>query len=309
MAEETIGIQGTELSALIDDVKCFVARPEFRIKLDDLIVAEVRRLDEQLRTQDFSMGSMVEGSEFSRRVLTYEQATVRMAKVLGVLGRWGEEAEFRSALDAILYVYARNTEPISGYETWLSLRSYPAVLLFTSYGLSLTRAEHWSALHRFLSYPAPDGENDGEASNLVESLFGPAWDGGDVRLWRMLDGVSDHRTPLSDHVFEVLSEWSRDYIGIVADVEGLYDLWEILASLSFSERYGLASLEADDRVDRTWIPLGRNAWRTRSRREVLHRIRGNEVALLEAGFCNGESTFLDAAIKSLSAWADRSNWW
>jgi hypothetical protein len=84
-------------------------------------------------------------------VRIYESTTEPIARMVGVLGRWGDDSEFPLVLDIIRSLYAYAEKVGNGLTTYLNIRSYPAVLAFTAYRLGLTRAERWGALHRLFS--------------------------------------------------------------------------------------------------------------------------------------------------------------
>ena len=88
-------------------------------------------------------------------------------------------------------------------------------------------------------------------------------------------------------------------------------MWDILASLVFSERYTGSHAEESlpNHTLRNWTPMGRVAWRFQSRQRILHRIQNDlNSVLLEAGFFNGDRDALKQAIQDVSAIADRHMW-
>lgn len=100
-------------------------------------------------------------------------------------------------------------------------------------------------------------------------------------------------------MFEV---WGKSFCGVTADLEVLFERFEILASLVFlepaKEKDVEASLGVPDRRNWIRIPLGRAAW-DGSRRKVLEEeLQSPEYrsSLLEAGFANGSARFLDLFI-------------
>ena len=91
---------------------------------------------------------------------------------------------------------------------WLSMRSYPAVLLFTAYGIGLVRGKRWRALHRFLTSEIESGPNE-DPHRIVETLFLASWEGGDNDYWKILEGIGYTYTALSDHLCRDIQKLGR----------------------------------------------------------------------------------------------------
>ena len=86
------------------------------------------------------------------RIKKYESFTEPLAQMCGVLGRWGDGSELSTVVD-IIRTLCRRTDTIvaRGKKDYLNIRSYPAVLIFTAYGLGLARAMSWKTLHQLLT--------------------------------------------------------------------------------------------------------------------------------------------------------------
>jgi hypothetical protein len=114
----------------------------------------------------------------------------------GVLGRWGDDSELPIVLDIIRSLY-RNAEKVGGgLNVYLNIRSYPAVLVFSAYGIGLIRAERWHALHRLFS--ATIDRRYDKPIRAVESLFLGAWKGTENNAWKQIEGLEKQKTPLSE---------------------------------------------------------------------------------------------------------------
>lgn len=107
----------------------------------------VQTLEQSRRQNPLSVELLVNSAkrylakpEFRSRVQRYEAATEALARMAGVLGRWGDDSELPLVLDMIRTLHAHAEKVSGGLAVWLSLRSYPAVLIFTAYGLGLARA-------------------------------------------------------------------------------------------------------------------------------------------------------------------------
>jgi SIR2-like domain len=127
--------------------EALLAKPEYRIQLDELLTQETDRVLAQLDSADFALPAQWDQAVFRARVRKYESVTEALASITGVLGRWGDGSELPLVLEVIRSLYAQ-AEKVGGGLTFFNIRSYPAVLVFTAYGFGLTRAGRWGALHR-----------------------------------------------------------------------------------------------------------------------------------------------------------------
>ena len=294
---------------LVADARRFVSKRRFRVELDELLAREVQTLAEALGEDQMEFRRSWTREEFARRVALYEGLSERLARTLGIVGRWGDGSELSDVLHVLFFLRRSLGEGKSGTVFWLDLHLYPVVLLVAAYGLALTRSERWASLHGLLS--AGIKRDSQQPSRVVEDLSVSAWRANEDDAWHTLDGLDRRKTPLSDHVCEVLYDWSDSYIGVVASFEELYDLWDVLGSLSFIDGLWSTSPEEGETGSGAprWVPMGRVRWRTQSRFHVLYRVRHDlSASLLEAGFFGGERGRLNQAVDHLSANADRMMW-
>jgi hypothetical protein len=117
---------------LVDKTKKLVSKPEYRIQLDALFEKETDRLCNDLNADEFSLENDYDQQKFRARIQSYEQKTQQLAEMAGVLGRWGDGSELPLVLDVIRTLYAHAQTATGSHPVWLSLRSYPAVLIFTA---------------------------------------------------------------------------------------------------------------------------------------------------------------------------------
>jgi len=135
------------IELLVASAKRLSTKSEHRIQLDDLVTQETDRLFDRLQSSDFDIPGGRDLQMFRDRIRLYETASEGLAGVAGVLGRWGDGSEVSMMTDVIqgLYTDARKISS-GGASQYLNIRSYPAVLMLTSYGIGLTLAQRWQAL-------------------------------------------------------------------------------------------------------------------------------------------------------------------
>tara|TARA_B100001540_G_scaffold284705_1_gene277247 strand:+ start:22134 stop:23918 length:1785 start_codon:yes stop_codon:yes gene_type:complete len=289
------------IELLVSSTKRYLAKPEYRIKLDDLISREVELLCERIDIPDFVPGGGWNEHEFRNRVARYEAATESLARVAGVLGRWGDGTELSHIKDIISSVWAIADKERSGLTVFINIRSYPAVLIFTAYGLGLVRSGRWQALHDLFSTRAYYRDHD-EPERLVAFMFLWAWAGGDKDSWKFLEGLDRHKTPLSEHLFAVMTSWRSSFIGMTPDFEYLFEYFEVLGALVYLEMYSLddltQGLESGNPRYSSWTPMGRSGWHSATRNRILKDIQSPETQtkLLGFGYANGDDAFLEKSI-------------
>jgi hypothetical protein len=141
------------IELLVNSAKRFLAKPEHRIESEDLFAHETDRLLELLDGSELSPPRSWDTETFRAYVKRYEAATEVLAVMCGVSGRWGEDNELPLVLDMIRALYAHAEKLGSGSVRYLGIRSYPGLLIFTAYGLGLTRAGRWPTLHEDVTRP------------------------------------------------------------------------------------------------------------------------------------------------------------
>ena len=85
------------IDLLVNTAKRYLGKPEHRIQLDELFSKETERLLAELDGADFSPQGSWNQSMFRARVSRYEAVTEPLARMAGVLGRWGDGTSFRSS--------------------------------------------------------------------------------------------------------------------------------------------------------------------------------------------------------------------
>ena len=302
------------LELLVNNTKRFLSKPEHRIQLDELVTSEAQSLLKSLDADSFDAQTPWNVSNFRQRVEAYDAATEPAARMFGVLGRWGTGEEFTNIVDVVRSIVDHADKEGSGNTRWLNLRSYPAVLLVTAYGVGLVRAERWDVVHRLLSEPTDFVENGGP-SRIVDKLFLWAWSGSQSDQWRSMEGLDRHKTALSQHLFLRFDSLAPSFVGIVPSFEQLYETWEVLGSLVHGERHDLKDFQAAFSQDSPghgslFMPVGRSGWNTGVRERILERIQNEPMKkrLLDADFGRRQEELFRAIIDNFRRVAFRIEW-
>jgi hypothetical protein len=302
---------GVEL--LVNTAKRYIAKPEHRNQLDDLVTQAAERMLAALDIPDLAPEGVVDQKSFVRRLHTYEAATEPLARSVGAFGRWGDGSETALVVNLIQVLNAHAERVGSGIISLLALRSYPAVLIFTAYGLGLTVARRWRALHELFSFEVLVDAR--QHKRVVEELFLSGWRGGEKTLWNhafSLPNGNTRKTPLSDYLCTLFIEWGKSFTGVTQDHEGLCETFEVLGSIAYLESASEQELERRTAGSEAplWTPMGRVSWHGSSLSRITQEINREPVkaSLLKAGFAKGSPKFLDLSIQNLGRVAQRAIW-
>lgn len=299
------------IDLLVNSTKRYLAKPEYRIQLDELFAQETERLMAQLDGAQFLPQGPWNPSEFRSRVQRYEAAAEPLARMAGVLGRWGDGRELSMVLDILRCLYLQAEKIRNGLTIWLDLRSYPAVLVFTAYGIGLTRSQRWQTLHALLSATWPREYRD--PKRVVSMLFLSEWKGEQREVWSQLEGLDGHKTPLSDHLLEVMTNWRSSFAGVSAEFELVFERFEMLAALAYLEENSVEALEQAAATHHNIfarMPVGRLAWHEASATLLTQELQTEATitALLQAGFARNSQRFLELYIENFRRYAHQMSW-
>ena len=149
---------------------------------------------------------------------------------------------------------------------------------------------------------------------MVDALFLWAWKGTENDVWKQIEGLERRKTPLSDHLLEVFSEWAKHFVGLAPDFELMFERFEMLGSLAYLEKHEKTEIRKGLAVNPqqgwTWMPVGRAGWHSTNARKLLAEFGAETAkeALLEAGFGKGDSEFIEAFIENFNHIAGRMSW-
>ncbi|WP_024508413.1 hypothetical protein [Bradyrhizobium sp. ARR65] len=140
-------------------------------------------------------------------------------------------------------------------------------------------------------------------------------EGGDNDAWKVLEGLEKRKTPLSDHLHDILPGWCTDFIFVGTEFTKLFEGFEMLAALA---RLTLTTSleELQTRLSKTggrdfvWSPRGRAGWDGQTRRQIFEGWAAPETnaAILKAGFADKSAHYYELAIKSLGRLAEQMSW-
>lgn len=297
----------------VSRAKKYLAKPEHRIQLSDLVSEEVERITDRLEQDDMGTQGTFSPEEFQRRVAVYESATEAIAKVCGLIGRWGDGAQLDLVTDAIRTIVDHAEGNMGGLVVWVEMRRYPAVLLFQACALGLVRSQSWGKLHQLMGVELDTGY-DG-TMRIIDAVSPSLWKGDKQDLWNHLPEFDRRYTPLSDHLTDaVFANWGRAFLSSTGKLSQDVLLLETLIAVRYLESSGISELreamshESGDNF--IWVPVRRAGWDREFRRAILPKFENGEFVetLARAGFGRGDPDYLALAIENHSRVARRLHW-
>jgi len=287
-------------------VKRYLAKPEHRIELNDLVCGELQRINDRLRSNEFpvQMGG-VDWDVLNQRWDALEALAEPLARAMGLMGRWGDGSEFELAQASLRALADQPSE--SGNSALLGLRTYPAYLCFLAYALGLTKARRFETLLRwFRTDVARSGRESREAANY---LFMSYWEQAELDWWkRRKPEYADRKTPWADYLVDHIVPWSADYGLTPAQALENYNMTELLGGFAGLIRHDADTLQA--LTEFTWMPYGRLMWASSDRSATLALLEGEELhaQLLAAGFSNGSQAHWEGVKNNITLLARRVGW-
>jgi hypothetical protein len=307
------GSQATDpqsIELLVKSAKRFVTGENHRMHLSELIEVQVHKLLETVASTDLALDHTIDLKRFRTRLEFYEAASEPLCRIAGVLGRWGNnDSEFPFMVDAIQALLNGTDEPLAGLNVLVELRSYPALLIYTSYGLGLTRQNRWPLLHKLLTIDIRGRLSTHKAA--IEVLSSGYWRGG-TEIWKRLGNFQNPYTPVSDYLCDRMAEYAQSFAGLTGDFELLFERYEFLGSLAFFSRYTEAEIEQtllEKDPDRRLIrmPFGRFIWDNPRRTELLQEFEnaGYKNDVFAAGFAKRSDKFYLMFVQNINNWRQR----
>lgn len=299
----------------VSRAKRYLAKPEYRIQLSDLVSEEVERIIARHDQDDLAPHGPVAAEDFQQRVALYESISEGLAKVCGLVGRWGDDAQLRTVIDAIKGVLNFAAETQGGRVVYLEMRSYPAVLAYQACALGLQTAERWQALHGFMSVEV---ENRRERTKRLLDAVGPStWGGSKKDYWQNMPDMERRYTPFQDHLVDgTFGKWCSTFFPprmSVSDVSLFAEGVTAICHLEATDKAQLQAAMSQPANGRNylWAPIGRGGWSHRYHENISKRFDDDEfiAVLTKAGFGHGDPEFIKLAIESHTRHLANLHWY
>ena len=275
-------------------LKRYLVDERHRIRLYDLVSEEAEKLCSELTETNFPTNVPVTDEEFIRRVHRYEELTEELVSIIITGCFWGEKNQ-ELIWAKLLERVANAAGARNGFHQWVSLLSYPALLLFYAGGMAAIANEKYATLEALLVKPrliGPDGD-----CRLMDRLSAAAVIE-DERLSHILIGGGAPHAPLSAYLCAFLRERFREFVLSDNVYDEIFDYFEYLFALVWIDENPIGAILG-------CVPLGRFARRDLSVPQrgasIVGRIgaevsqQGKDWPVFRAGFFGGSmERFLSA---------------
>jgi len=297
---------------LISRTKRLLRKSEYLIELSDLVSDEVRRVVKVMNGEEFDAFGSCKRSDFISRACRYEGILEPLVCVVGVMGRWGDDTEYQIFDEILSALFESSRKAKKGNLSLLELRTYPIVLIGTSYALGLIQASRYSTLRRMLGREFYDGSRDIRAK-FIDRCFVTSWGYNYRDLWQPAEN-SRLNTPFNDRVCQMFINWFEQLTDITPNAELTFETFEILGALYYFERYNEVEIKKwfADRQGHGIAPMptGRVGWHSQSTRFMISNLQEGSLRylLIRSGFAQSNESFLDLFIENFKRHASRM-WW
>lgn len=284
----------------VAQLKRYLARPEDRIRLADLLRASTEDLVRATAEEHFPLGGSVTNDSLVQRVSVYEGLANRMLHLIATAAYWGGDEHSGEVIGAVHRV-ATARQPGGGKVVLIDLVRYPALLMLYAAGIAYVAAARYRPLHELLMRPV----RTRSGSTVLMAHLHPWAVVRDELAQLVRGGGQKYHTPVSDQLLEVLREPFRELIPDDDSFQEAFDRFEYLLSL----------LQVDERLTtkRGVQPfVGAFMWRgIRGQSDWIPTLIGQEIEEagaewppLQAGMFGGDAQRSAAANESLHQWLE-----
>lgn len=293
------------IELLLATTKRNLATQDRRIDLADGVTAEVDRILELITGSDlhtrFATRSDSEKVDSWRRL---EGAAEPLARMLGLVGRWGDGSDLRMAQDALQSIAAAS--PLNGLAFLDPIATYPAYLATLTYGLGLTKAERWEDLLSWFGTEIAVGGQ--KPRTLIHQFFMQVWRGIRPETWDLWPEMQNRKVPWADHLADAVVPWTRDLAMTSATTLANYHLFELLGALAALGEHETEGLRSAERL--VHFPYGQTMCLRADQPDLYERVGLTRAkdGLLAAGFCRSSPAHWDASIHAMDMLANEVGW-
>lgn len=295
-----------EAPPLLDQVKQYLAEPKDRIRLNDLLMRELRAVQQRLGEESFPVqASGISKDEIAARLENYERAMSDLLGITVLLGRWATDDQ-QSIIRQVANVLAGPNETNSGLVLWLNLRAYPMLLAMYAGGIAALEGGNYRSLQTLFATRVRHHRR-GESTSVLQSTVEAILDANRTDAFKTIPGFEQKYAPQSEYLFTRMQPIVEDILFLGNRYEHVYDRFEILYALNYA-----------DHSNRSWGPPGRFAWKYSGRdgenpfTELLEeaKLEDDKWPPLRAGMFRGSyAHFIEVAERFQTGLLNKLNWW
>ena len=306
----SLSTNNNDQKSLIEIVKEYIPDSRFRIRLDDLVTVEIRKVLSLTTDDHFPVQTAdVSTEDFIDRLNAYETIIKDLQSIVILLAHWGAE-EHRTVLRKIIERLVDDKQATGGKAVWLALRFYPSCLLSYSGGIAAISSGKYDNLFTIL-FTKIGSKYSGEKSvEIIRTVVEEALELERTKIFKTLPGYEMMYVPKSEYLFKTLQPVIDDLLFLGNSYETMFDRFEIFLALAFAD--------LDNReLSNLWGPPGRFAYKHRRRgseagpySEIINEAKshGDNWAPLKAGFFGGSYKRFDEISTEYAKLISRIGW-
>jgi len=221
--------------ALIERVKDFLSNTQDRIRLDDLVSAEIRGAIYRLSEENFPVqGTRPTPNDIANRLHKYELSLARLIAITCLISKWGT-IDHQPLLERIIARLTDGTEAKSGLSAWLGLRWYPIMLLMYAGGVGALSANNYRSLLSLLMTKVGRSIAGQESQFAVVATVEGILEVDRLELFKQLPGHERQFTPRSEYLFKRLQPEIEDLLFLGNSYDDIFDRFEMLYALTYAD--------------------------------------------------------------------------
>ncbi len=236
----------------VASLKRHLADEGHKIRLHDLVMAEVQKVREGLIHENFLMREVrFHPEQITAKAHLCESLSEILVSMMTTGCYWGEKSHE--------YLWVRGLErlaTIPGEEHGTSrphFGLYPALLLLYAGGLASVASDNYSTFSALLTQAKVRQLHENQP---LVSVVHPVRVMDPTREAQKLPGMERHYTPLNDHLYDLLREPLKEFLPEDIRYGRCFDRFEYLMALIHADLY-------ERQGHSIWGPIGRFGWRDR----------------------------------------------
>jgi hypothetical protein len=254
-------------------LKRYLAEDRHRIRLHDLVMDEVERVERALSAAHFPLNRVhpileADGGIVAR-LSRYDRAIETLLALLVTGGFWGRKGQGGLWIRAIKRL-AIHADRQPGNTTLVRLAVYPALALFYGCGVAAVAAGRYAVLASLST--GGRLRLNGQDYPLMIGLRSVEVYGGFRDLLRRTPEFAGRETPLSERLESTIREQLRPYLPGDQAFQETFDRFEYLTALIHADWES----KRDPDPEQVWGPYGNYIWRREVIQEVAEELKGEE---------------------------------
>jgi Caspase domain len=231
----SISTKSNDQKSIIEIVKEYIPDSRFRIRLDDLVTVEIRKILSLTTNEHFPIQTAdVTTDDFIDRLNSYESIIKDIQSIFVLLAHWGTE-EHRTVLRKILERIIDNTQVSGGKVIWLALRFYPSLLLLYSGGIAAISSGNYKNLYTILHTRIGSKYSGDKSIEIIKTVVEEALELERTNIFKTLPGYERNYVPKSEYLFKALQPVIDDLLFLGNSYEAMFDRFEVFLALVYAD--------------------------------------------------------------------------